>query len=222
MESKPNHDVEGGSDLSPGSAGYGFAEALAAIRSLLADRARAVELYGASGSLGAAIATSCAAADTTLLYVVPDEETAETRASDLEFFLPAAGGADDPLAPPPVLELAAPDSSPYADVQADRRTTLRRMAALFRLSQGFAPRVLVASAAALFRRVVPRASFDSLCEMIASGSTLNRDATVAALVRAGFSRSPVVEDAGTFAVRGAVIDLYPPIYRHPIRIEVFR
>ena len=89
------------------------------------------------------------------------------------------------------------------------------MAALFRLSQGFAPRVLVASAAALFRRVVPRAPFDSLCEVIASGTTLDRDATVAALVRAGFSRSPVVEDAGTFAVRGAVIDLFPPDLQAP-------
>ena len=221
MESKPDHDVAGAPDPLPGSAVYGFTDAVAAIRGLLAGRARAVELYGASGSLGAAIATSCAAPDTTLLYVVPDEETAEMRASDLEFFLPAAGASDDPLAPPPVLELAAPDASPYADVQADRRTTLRRMAALFRLSQGFAPRVLVASAAALFRRVVPRGPFDSLCEVIASGSTLDRDATVAALVRAGFSRSPVVEDAGTFAVRGAVIDLYPPIYKHPVRIELF-
>jgi transcription-repair coupling factor (superfamily II helicase) len=225
MNSKPEHDVAGveGPRLD-GAAVYGFADAVAAIRALLAGRAearRAVELYGASGSLGPAIATSCVAPDTTLLYVVPDEETAETRVSDLEFFLPSAHAGDDPLAPPSVLELAAPDSSPYADVQADRRTTLRRMAALFRLSQGFAPRVLVASAAALFRRVLPRAPFDSLCEMIASGSTLDRDATVAALLRAGFSRSPVVEDAGTFAVRGAVIDLYPPIYKHPIRIELF-
>src|SRR5215471_8085104 len=119
MESKPNRDVAGGTDLLSGSAVYGFADAVAAIRALLGDRGRAGELYGASGSLGAAIATSCAAADTTLLYVVPDEETAEMRASDLEFFLtpsPAAGASDDPLAPPPVLELAAPDASPYADV----------------------------------------------------------------------------------------------------------
>src|SRR5262245_13742915 len=110
----------------------GFADAVAVVRALLADRGgRAVELYGASGSLGAALAS--ATSEATLLYVVPDEETAETRASDLEFFLPAApAGSDDPLAPPPVLELAAPDSSPYAEMQPDRRTTLRRMAALFR------------------------------------------------------------------------------------------
>jgi len=225
MESKPTAgDVGAGKVRFPSEGAYGFADAVAAIRALLADRAGAVELYGASGSLGAAVATACSTPDATLLYVVADEETAETRASDLEFFLPAphtAHAGDDPLAPPPVLELAAPDASPYADVQADRRTTLRRMAALFRLSQGFAPRVLVASASALFRRVIPHAPFDSLCHVIASGATLNRDATVAALVRAGFSRSPIVEDAGTFAVRGAVIDVYPPIYKHPVRIELF-
>jgi transcription-repair coupling factor (superfamily II helicase) len=211
--------LEGASEPVASPPRQGFASAVEAIRAVLAGPARAVELYGASGSLGAAIA--CATSDATLVYVVPDEETAETRASDLEFFLPAAHAGDDPLAPPPVLELPAPDSSPYHDMQPDRRTTLRRMAALFRLSQGFAPRVLVTSAAALFRRVMPRTPFESLCEVITSGSTLNRDATIAALVRAGFSRSPVVEDAGTFAVRGAVIDLFPPIYKHPIRIELF-
>src|SRR4051812_17337885 len=197
----------------------GFAQALREIRRCLGG-ARAVELYGASGSLGAALAANLID-HSTLLYVVADEETAEARGHDLGFFLPAASAADDPLAPPTVLELPAPDSSPYAEMQPDRRTTLRRMAALFRLSQGFAPRVLVASAASLFRRVVPRVPFDALCQVITSKTTLDREATIAALVRAGFSRAPVVEDAGTFAVRGAVIDLFPPVYRHPVRIELF-
>ena len=197
----------------------GFEQALHEIRRLL-GKARAVELYGAAGSLGAALASRLGEG-ATLLYVVADEETAEARAHDVGFFLPPPPASDDPLAPPSVLELPAPDSSPYAEMQPDRATTLRRMAALFRLSRGFAPQVVVASAAALFRRVVPRAPFEGLCEKIATGSTLDRDATIAALLRAGFSRAAVVEDPGTFAVRGAVIDLYPPVYRHPIRIELF-
>ncbi|MFL5306640.1 MAG: transcription-repair coupling factor [Polyangia bacterium] len=197
----------------------GFAQALREIQRLL-SKGQSVELYGAAGALGAAFAAKLAGPQT-LLYVVADEETAEARAHDLQFFLPPAPGGDDPLAPPPVLELPAPDSSPYADMQPDRRTTLRRMAALFRLSQGFAPRVVVTSAAALFRRVVPRAPFDALCEVITAGTTIDREATIQALLRAGFSRTPVVEDAGTFAVRGSVIDLYPPVYRHPVRIEMF-
>ncbi len=200
----------------------GFAQALREIRTLLSGAA-AVELYGAAGSLGAALAAELAGTST-LLYIVPDEETAEARVHDLGFFLsasPAPAAGDDPLAPPAVLELPAPDLSPYADVQPDRRTVLRRMAALFRLSRGFAPRVLVASAAALWRRVLPRAPFEALCQVIATKTTLDREATIAALQRAGFARAPVVEDAGTFAVRGAVIDLFPPVYRHPVRIELF-
>ena len=95
----------------------GFAQAVHEIRDALAG-ARAVELYGASGSLGAAAAAALARAGEAgpLLYVVPDEETAEARAADLAFFLPAPGASDDPLAPPPVLELPAPESTPYAEM----------------------------------------------------------------------------------------------------------
>ena len=81
--------------------------------------------------------------------------------------------------------------------------------------------MLVASAPALFRRVVPRAPFDALCWTIRAGAALDREQTIAALARAGFSRASVVEDPGTFAVRGAVIDVFPPVYKHPVRVELF-
>jgi transcription-repair coupling factor (superfamily II helicase) len=191
----------------------------------LGGGARAVELYGAHGSLGPAVAAKLAGQPgvaAPLVYLVADEEAAEARVGDLGFFLPAGReSADDPLAPPGVLQLPAPDASPYAEMQPDRRSILRRMAILFRLTQGFAPAVLVASASALFRRVMPRAPFDALCEVIAARSPLDREATVAMLLRAGFTRAAVVEDAGTFAVRGSVIDVFPPVYKHPVRVELF-
>src|SRR3954451_13384729 len=139
--------------MSTDPARRGFAQALREIRGYL-GRARAVELYGASGSLGAALAANLID-HSTLLYVVADEETAEARGHDLGFFLPAASAADDPLAPPTVLELPAPDSSPYAEMQPDRRTTLRRMAALFRLSQGLPAPPLGAPGRPLFLRGGP-------------------------------------------------------------------
>ncbi|HVR03193.1 MAG TPA: transcription-repair coupling factor, partial [Polyangia bacterium] len=156
-----------------------------------------------------------------VVYLCADEEAAEARLEDLLFFLPPPPASDDPLTPPAALQLAAPDPSPYAEMQPDRRALLGRMAALFRLARGFAPPVLVASAPALFRRVVPRAPFEALCWTIGTGAVIDRDETIARLVRAGFSRASVVEDPGTFAVRGAVIDVFPPVYRHPVRIELF-
>ena len=187
---------------------------------------RAVEVYGAQGSLGPAIAARLAAhapgaATPPLVYLVADEDTAEARVGDLGFFLPAPPTGDDPVAPPSVVHLPAPDASPYAEMQPDRRSILRRMAALFRLSQGLAPPVLVASASALFRRVMPAQPFGALCRVLHVHTTIDRDATIAMLIDAGFTRAPVVEDAGTFAVRGSVIDVFPSVYKHPVRVELF-
>jgi transcription-repair coupling factor (superfamily II helicase) len=199
----------------------GARQALREIEAQLAGGARAVELYGAGGSLAAALAARLGAGAGPVVYVCADEDAAEARLDDLSFFLPPPPASEDPLAPPAALQLPAPDPSPYAEMQPDRRALLGRMAALFRLARGFAPRVLVASAPALFRRVVPRAPFDALCWTIRAGATLDRDETIASLVRAGFSRASVVEDPGTFAVRGAVIDVFPPVYKHPVRVELF-
>ena len=198
----------------------GAAQALRELEDHLGAGARVIELYGAAGALGAALAAALAA-DAPVVYLCADEEAAEARLEDLLFFLPPPPASDDPLAPPAALQLPAPDPSPYAEMQPDRRALLGRMAALFRLARGFGPRVLVASAPALFRRVLPRAPFEALCWTIRAGATLDREGTIAALARAGFSRAAVVEDPGTFAVRGAVIDVFPPVYRHPVRVELF-
>jgi transcription-repair coupling factor (superfamily II helicase) len=201
----------------------GVAQALREIAAALREGAGpgAVEVYGAAGSLGAALSAQLAAGAGPVVYVCADEDAAEARLDDLSFFLPAPAASEDPLAPPAALQLPTPDPSPYAEMQPDRRALLGRMAALFRLARGFAPRVLVTSAPALFRRVVPRAPFDALCWTIRAGATIDRDETIAALSRAGFSRASVVEDPGTFAVRGAVIDVFPPVYKHPVRVELF-
>ncbi|HJX54278.1 MAG TPA: hypothetical protein VJ801_16040, partial [Polyangia bacterium] len=184
----------------------------------------AVELYGATGALGPAIAAFLAQngkGDGPLLYLVAGDELVETRCADLSFFLAPRKSTEDPLTPSPVLDLPAPEVSPHAEMQPDRRTVMRRLALLYSLGHGHAPAVVVASAAAVFRRVIPPMQFDDLCRVVEARSTLDREALVKDLCRAGYGRAQVVEDAGTFAVRGAVIDVFPPIYKHPLRIELF-
>src|ERR1700759_2332981 len=117
----------------------GARQALRDLEAGLARGARVVELHGAAGSLGAALAAALAGARP-VVYVCADEEAAAARLDDLTFFLPPAPASEDPLAPPPALQLPAPDPSPYSEMQPDRRALLGRMAALFRLARGFAPR----------------------------------------------------------------------------------
>ena len=184
----------------------------------------AVEVYGAAGAMGAAIAAHLARQSKShdlLLYLVAGEELVEARCADLSFFLAPRKSAEDPLAALPVLDLPAPEVSPHAEMQPDRRTVMRRLALLFRLSHGHAPAVVVAPAAAVFRRVIPPKEFADLCRVIEGHCTVDREGLIRDLCRAGYGRAQVVEDPGTFAVRGAVIDVFPPVYRHPVRIELF-
>ena len=184
----------------------------------------AVEVYGAAGTLGPAIAAHLARNVKDrgpLLYLVAGEDLVETRCADLSFFLAPRKSTEDPLAPSPALEMPAPEVSPHAEMQPDRRTVMRRLALLYRLGHGHAPAVVVASAAAAFRRVIPPHDFADLCRMVEAHSALDREILVNDLCRAGYGHAQIVEDPGTFAVRGAVIDVFPPIYKHPIRIDLF-
>ena len=52
-------------------------------------------------------------------------------------------------------------------------------------------------------------------------TTIDRDELAALLVAGGWTRTPVVDEPGTFAVRGGVIDVFAPLAPHPVRIELF-
>jgi transcription-repair coupling factor (superfamily II helicase) len=183
---------------------------------------RCVEIHGAIAPLGAAVAAHLARSQPgPVLYVVPDEAEVDAYKAAFEFFLGGKRSDDDPLAPPLVLDLPAPESSPYAEVQPDSRCTMQRLALLYRLANHLAPPVVIASAAGLFRRVIPPGPFAQLCGVVEVGMTLDRDTLARDLLRVGFSRTQVVDDPGTFAVRGSVIDVFSPVYRHPARLELF-
>ncbi len=204
------------------SAIRGLQDLVAAVRAETA-RVRIVGCEPAFSAAAIAAAANAVPPDARpLVVVVPDEPGAIALARDVDFWLAGAGPTpDDPAAAPRVLHLPAVETSPYAELSPDRRAIMRRLATLFRLSQGFAGDVLVASAPALLRRVIPRAELGTLCDVVVPDSDLNRDKLIDSLTRAGYGRSQVVEDPGTFAVRGGVIDVFSPLYRFPARVELF-
>ena len=178
------------------------------------DIARAAErgpvlLAGATAPyaayLGAAIA-----ARRTIVLVVPDESVGRAAVDDLAFFGVAA------------TFLPAPDGSPYAELQVDRVAEATRLGVLYLLARGGpeAPRALVTTAGALVRRTLPADELLARSLEVERGATVPRDATAARLVEAGFARTPIVEDAGTFAVRGNVIDIGAPLLPYPVRLEL--
>ncbi|HVV86002.1 MAG TPA: transcription-repair coupling factor [Kofleriaceae bacterium] len=145
-----------------------------------------------------------------VIVVAPDDGVARTVEADL-----AAMGAE-PVALPPS------DASPYAEVAPDRAQLAARLSVLYRLAVGgpLTPRLVVTSAPALLRRTMPPAELRERSLSVRPGDEVDRDATAARLVAAGFTRTPLVEDAGTFAVRGNVIDVGTPLHPYPVRLEL--
>ncbi|MGC5413250.1 hypothetical protein ACPXCX_57750, partial [Streptomyces sp. DT225] len=51
------------------------------------------------------------------------------------------------------------------------------------------------------------------------GQSADLGATVEALAAAAYARVELVEKRGEFAVRGGILDVFPPTEEHPLRVE---
>jgi transcription-repair coupling factor (superfamily II helicase) len=56
---------------------------------------------------------------------------------------------------------------------------------------------------------------------LVTGGTAELDDVVAGLAGAAYSRVDLVEKRGEFAVRGGIVDVFPPTEEHPLRVEFF-
>jgi transcription-repair coupling factor (superfamily II helicase) len=147
-----------------------------------------------------------------LLAVAAEEDGADALGRDLAFFL--GEGA--------VLRVPADAVLPYDDLSPDRGVEMERLSALARLHLRSGPvRAVVVSARGLARRTVPRALLERASELVGPGLGIDREALAARLVSLGYARVPLVEDPGTFAVRGGIVDLWSPADEGPVRLEFF-
>ncbi len=166
---------------------------------------------------GWALALLAKRLDARLVCVAVDEEAADSLAADLAFFLGGAGT----LLEPRVLRLPADEVLPYDDLSPDPVGVTERLAALYHLRRGAKASALVLSARALRQKVLPADVVHRLSGLVRVGEDHPRDAFAAKLVAMGYQSSPLVEDVGTFAVRGGIVDVFPPLYERPARLELF-
>ena len=151
-----------------------------------------------------------------VLVVAPDNESAAHLAADLRFW----NGDSAEVSSPSVLLYPANDTTPFVEVASDRRAAMDRLSVLFHLAQGLPCSFVVTSASALSRRVPPRASVQRRSLCIKAESEQDREQLIATLVEGGYLRVPVVEDPGSFAVRGSLLDVFCPHAKQPARIEL--
>ena len=118
-----------------------------------------------------------------------------------------------------------PDTPPYDRFSPQPFVVAQRMDVLHRLatwpSAATAPPVAVAPWTALAWRTPAPAAVRAASLRIARGEEIDRDDLVATLVAAGYTRQPVVEERGEVAVRGGIVDVFPPHRARPVRIELY-
>ena len=145
------------------------------------------------------------------LCVLPSDKQAETFAADLRFFI----GPD--LAPRvryyPAWDVSVADGlSPNSEVVAAQIEGLYDALSV-------ATPILVTSAQALLQRLLPQEEFITATFRLRTGDELPLSAFVDYCLQWGYRRVPLVEEKGEISVRGGIVDLFPPLARHPLRVE---
>ena len=146
-----------------------------------------------------------------LLVITPDAHAATQLQRELNFF---TAHVDCPMMPFPDWETLPYDHfSPHQDIISERLFTLHRLP---QLKQG----IIIAALPTLMHRLPPKEYLSAHTFMLSKGETLDVTNTREQLIHAGYRVVGQVMEHGEFAVRGAIIDIYPMGSPLPYRIEL--
>lgn len=124
-----------------------------------------------------------------------------------------------------VLELPAWDCQPYDRVSPNRDVVAQRIATLAAVADPAppldGPTLVLTSINAVTQRVLTRASLLPLVMRLSRGAKVAFDRVLEFLLRNGFERVGTVHEPGEFAVRGSIIDIFPPGEGEPLRVDFF-
>lgn len=81
--------------------------------------------------------------------------------------------------------------------------------------------IFVAPVAALMSRVVPPTQWRDLGVKLQPGFQVNRDFLLQKLIDLGYDRVPLIEARGQCSARGEIVDIFPPGWEQPLRVELF-
>ena len=147
-----------------------------------------------------------------VIHIARDDKRLAAMEAAVRFFAPEM----------PVVVFPAWDCLPYDRVSPNADISAARMAALAGLTHGMPPQfVLLTTVSGAMQRVPARSVLREAAFTARVGDRLDEAALRQFLVRMGFSQSPTVMEPGDYAVRGGIIDIYPPGEGGPVRLDLF-
>ncbi|MEM9973859.1 MAG: transcription-repair coupling factor [Pseudomonadota bacterium] len=151
------------------------------------------------------------AAERPVLHVARDDKRLAAMAEALRVTDPSV----------PVMAFPGWDCLPYDRVSPNADVSAARMATLAALAAGAPRGVVLSTLNAATQRVPARAVLREAAFSARVGDRIDEDALRAFLVRMGFVQAPTVSEPGDYAIRGGIIDIYPPGEAGPVRLDLF-
>lgn len=186
-----------------------------AVESAAAGNRPQVDLVGPPAARPLVVAALAARARRTVLAVTATGREAEDLTAALRSLLP----------PDAVVEYPSWETLPHERLSPRSDTVGRRLAVLRRLAHPHAGDVAAGPVQVVVApiRSVLQPQVKGLGDLepvsLRRGGSADLDTVVDALAAAAYARVELVEKRGEFAVRGGILDVFPPTEEHPLRVE---
>ena len=155
--------------------------------------------------------------DRPCLVILPTAKDAVRFYRELAFFLPKAltrpGPEERRLYDFPVYDI-----SPLTGLSPHRDVISHRLQALYGL-MSIKNSIILTSVENLLLKIMPKEAMIRGIEFLEVEEEVEREDLLKRLEASGYSRTSLVEEIGDYSVRGGVIDIYPPLYSLPVRLE---
>jgi transcription-repair coupling factor (superfamily II helicase) len=164
--------------------------------------------------LARAIAAKPGAPAISLVVVCRDGPRMAALSRGLSFFAPDLT----------IMEVPAWDCLPYDRVSPHAAVLAQRMTALSRLVHVKGrdkPSILLTTVNAALQRVPPRSLLAGQALSAAPGNVLGMENVTRWLELNGYTRASTVREPGDYAIRGGILDLFPPGLDDPVRLDFF-
>ncbi|MBW6417155.1 transcription-repair coupling factor [Celeribacter sp. PS-C1] len=148
-----------------------------------------------------------------VIHVARDDKRLAALREGLKFFAPDL----------PVIEFPAWDCLPFDRMSPNADLSAQRMATLAALAHGSVPKrfVLLTTLSAATQKLPARETLAGAAFTLAKGQRVNEAELRAFFVRMGFTQAPTVVEHGDYAIRGGIIDVFPPGQVLPVRLDFF-
>ena len=173
-----------------------------------------IHIKGLSGSLDALVAAATAASNThpTHLFILHDREEAAYFHDDLQNLLDKRD----------INFFPASYKHAYQVEETDNANILQRAGLISKLNdKDLRGEIIVSYPDALSEKVVNKRSLKQKTVFLKTGQEINIDELFQSLIDLDFEREDFVYEAGQFALRGGILDIFSYAHDLPYRIELF-